>query len=902
MKSFLKLIAATVILISPQIYAQNITLEGKIIDSLGNPVTAANVVALNKGNQRMDGFAISDLSGVFKLNLKKYTAYALKISYLGFKTITKEITPTENFTTSFTMVEEAQTLDGVELTYEMPVSIQGDTIVYNADSFNTGTEKKLKDVLQNLPGIEINDEGQIEVEGKQVSKVMVEGKDFFDGDSKLATENIPANAIDKVQVLKNFNEVTQLSSVTNNEDQLAINIKLKKGEDQFWFGEVQSSVGNAKRYATNPKVFYYSSDFSASILGNINNTGQNSFSRRDYYRFTGGFKNLSAKNGSSINIQSDDLGLSNFQNNRAKEIENQFGATNFSYSPNEKLDLSGFVIVSKSQVDMQSTSIRTYTNPNRTEETSESNSFQDNELQLYKLSTIYRPNTNLQIDYDVIAKKSDEFEDAEVTSEITQVENISTFREQQPTQINQNLNVYYTLSEQHIFSVEAQHLFQEENPFYRAIRQRQPFLTRLPLLTNQSDFNINQNRNALTNKTEAKLDYFYVLTPKSNINISIGTVQVTQEFDSNMFQILDDSSVLNLTTPILNNDVTYEFSDHYLGFHYRVKAGKFTIEPGLSLHQFHGIDHQNDIKKEQKFSKILPDLWVSYNFKKSESLRFTYRKLTRFSDVNRLAEGFIFKNYNALFKGNTNLESATFDNYSFNYFSFNMFNFTNVFARLNYSLRTDSVINRIDATGINRVTEPVNSIFDFERLSLNGRIQKRFLRYKMELRTNFTYNKNFRIFVEDNAGISSENYVPTESFSQNYRGSFSTNFQDAPNFGLGFSYTTNQYDDGQRDKLNYITEQPFIDVDVAFLKGFILVANYSYYNYKEGSNQLNTYDNMSARLSYQKENSPWEFEVDLSNILDNPERNSDSFNDFFSTTTTTVIQPRYVIFSLKYNI
>ena len=140
------------------------------------------------------------------------------------------------------MYEQAEQLEGVEVTYEMPVSIQGDTIVYNADSFNTGSERKLKDVLENLPGVEINADGQIEVEGRQVRKVMVEGKDFFDGDSKIATENIPANAVDKVQVLKNFNEISQLSGVTNNDDNIAINIKLKEGKDRFWFGELGLSL------------------------------------------------------------------------------------------------------------------------------------------------------------------------------------------------------------------------------------------------------------------------------------------------------------------------------------------------------------------------------------------------------------------------------------------------------------------------------------------------------------------------------------------------------------------------------------------------------------------------------------------------------------------------------------
>ena len=110
----------------------------------------------------------------------------------------------------------------------MPVTIRGDTLIYNADSFKNGTERKLEDVLKKLPGVEINDDGQIEVEGKIVAKVMVEGKEFFDGDSKLATKNIPANAVDKVQVLKTYSEVGQLSGVTNNQDNIAINIKLKR--------------------------------------------------------------------------------------------------------------------------------------------------------------------------------------------------------------------------------------------------------------------------------------------------------------------------------------------------------------------------------------------------------------------------------------------------------------------------------------------------------------------------------------------------------------------------------------------------------------------------------------------------------------------------------------------------
>ena len=141
-------------------------------------------------------------------------------------------TLTSDITKDF-VLQEDNLLDEVELTYEMPVTVSGDTLTYNADSFNKGTERKLEDVLENLPGVEINDDGQVEVEGKVVTKVMVEGKDFFDGDSKLATKNIPSNAVDKVQVLKNYAEVGQLSGVTNNQNNVALNIKLKEGKKNF---------------------------------------------------------------------------------------------------------------------------------------------------------------------------------------------------------------------------------------------------------------------------------------------------------------------------------------------------------------------------------------------------------------------------------------------------------------------------------------------------------------------------------------------------------------------------------------------------------------------------------------------------------------------------------------------
>ena len=281
-----KILYTFILLLTTSLTFSQIKMEGLVKDSLNNPLELANVILINKETSALESFAISNANGEYKLSLQKNTSYNLQVSYIGMESISRQIDSKDNDINKDFTLSQSNVLDAVELTYEMPVKISGDTLIYNADSFNTGTERKLEDVLKNLPGVEVNDDGQIEVEGKVVGKVMVEGKDFFDGDTKIATKNIPSNAIDKVQILKNYSEVGQLSGVQNNQDNIAINIKLKKGKDKFWFGNVTAGVSaiegllnntsdtdvdNQSLYLFQPKLFYYSPKYTVNVIGDLNN-------------------------------------------------------------------------------------------------------------------------------------------------------------------------------------------------------------------------------------------------------------------------------------------------------------------------------------------------------------------------------------------------------------------------------------------------------------------------------------------------------------------------------------------------------------------------------------------------------------------------------------------------------
>ena len=879
------------------VLAQNIDLEGTITDESGMPIMGANIVAVEKETQILDGFGISNEAGYYRITLKKATDYDVKISFIGLREIAFVFNEQNNIEKNFVLEEQAESLDEVEVVYEMPVTIKGDTIIYNADSFNTGSERKLEDVLKNLPGIEVNDEGRIEVEGKEITKITVEGKDFFDGDSKLATQNLPANAVGKVEVLRNFSEVNQLRSVTNNEDNIAINISLKSGKDKFWFGELIGGVGNDDRFIAIPKIFYYSKDLSINLLGNINNVGEPPLSRRDFYRFGGGFNNLNARTGNSIDISSDDAGFTNLQNNRAKSIDSQFGAYNFSYAPSEALEFSGFAIYTRAENILEEKNTRRYTVSNALEETSEYTT-QENELQLYKFTTEYNPNENLQTEYNILFNTSNQNEISDLTTISGRQDNlvseqIGQYHQQTPYSLNQELRLYYTHNQDHIFSMEMQHLTQKEDPFYRAIKQFQPFGGILNLNSDQERFNINQDRETKTDKIEGKLDYFYVVTPKANLNLTLGLTDVKQDFNSSIFQILDNNIEQNFSDNNLNNDVSFRFQDVYAALHYRFITGIFTFDTGITLHSYKTETYQFSGLTENSFNFFRPDFRVLLKFKDSETLRLVYRSTRQFTDINNLAEGYIFRNYNSFFQGNPNLEAATFNVANLNYQSINIFNFTNIFANLSYSTRDDAIQNTTRVEGINSVRTATNSNFPRDIYTASGRIDKRSKNLKGGMSINYNFS-DFNNVIND---------TPTESsnFTQRYRANVATNFRDKPNVEIGYTYSIRDYKTGDVQS-KFFTDAPYVQVDAYFLKGFVFKSKYTYNYYRNQEQTLNEYLFLEAELSYNQQGSRWEFGVKATNLLNDTQINRDSFNQFSFTTNSYVIQPRFIVFKVNYNL
>lgn len=351
-----------------------------------------------------------------------------------------------------------------------------------------------------------------------------------------------------------------------------------------------------------------------------------------------------------------------------------------------------------------------------------------------------------------------------------------------------------------------------------------------------------------------------------------------------------------MSTGVATNDIAYNFSDVYLGLHYRLKSGKFTFTPGVSAHAYGISNTQMGSKTTDNFFRFLPDMNVIFQIKKSETLNLSYRMQTQFTDVSQFASGLVLNNYNSLFSGSPDLQSALSHNLSLFYYSFNMFNYTNVFATINYNKSIDNIrtVSEFVPGSVIRVSTPFNSSFADESLTASGRFQRTFGKLRASVRANFNYSK-FNQFVQNKQSIN-------ERFSQTYRAQLRTNFRTAPNVDLSYKYSIQDNNLGA-NATKFFTKSPSIEVDALILKTFTFKTDFSYNDFSDEDRTINTYEFWNASLSYRKdEDAKFEYEIKATNLLDTRSQNQSSSSNISVSATEYFIQPRYVTFRVRYEL
>lgn len=270
---------------SIEVMAQNKnTINGTVRENDSKEaLPSATIVLQLQSSPDKKMYTTTDNDGKFIINNVADGNYSLIVSYVGFKTATKKVDVRDGrrFTFNFNLSESTQRISGVAIEARATRAEQkGDTLVYNAEAFKVMDGSSAEDLISKMPGIVVEG-GNVQAQGEDVKKILVDGKEFFDGDVNLALKNIPSDIIANIEVFDKKSEQAEFTGFDDGEDIKTLNITTKTGFRQGKFGEVSAGYGTDDRYKLNGNFNIFNNDQRLSLLGMSNNVNQQNFSQED---------------------------------------------------------------------------------------------------------------------------------------------------------------------------------------------------------------------------------------------------------------------------------------------------------------------------------------------------------------------------------------------------------------------------------------------------------------------------------------------------------------------------------------------------------------------------------------------------------------------------------------------
>lgn len=325
------------------LFSQNtFTIKGKVVDPTTKlPIESATVYLTSVKDSSVVDYTITNKMGNFSIKVKKSDkALNLKVSFISYQDFVENVTgltADKDFGT-IELKDATNQLNEVVVKSEIPpIRIKKDTLEFNASSFKVGADANVEALLKQLPGVEITPEGKITVNGKEVNNILVNGKPFFGKDGKIATQNLPAEIIEKVQVVDTKTKSEEISGDASGSENKTINLTIQEDKNKGFFGKIMGGLGSDKRYESSMLVNYFKGERKISALASSNNINSIGFSMDEIFDNMGGGRN------SSVYWNDDgSFGINNmsFGGNRGITRSNMIGI-NYQDKWFKKVDQSG---------------------------------------------------------------------------------------------------------------------------------------------------------------------------------------------------------------------------------------------------------------------------------------------------------------------------------------------------------------------------------------------------------------------------------------------------------------------------------------------------------------------------------------------------------------------------------
>ncbi|MBL7722937.1 MAG: TonB-dependent receptor [Chitinophagaceae bacterium] len=851
MRYFYFLLLATCI--TTALLAQkNGSVKGVAYDTISKlAVSAATVTVLERKDSSLVTFTMTGSDGRFELKGLANGDYRLLITHVSYHNSNKYFSISEankNADLGNVVInDKTKVLEEVVLANEAPpVTLINDTIQYNAGSFKTQPNANVEQLLKKLPGVKVEKDGTIKAQGETVSKVLVDGKEFFGNDPKIATKNLPADAVDKVQVYDKQSDQAQLTGFEDGNYEKTINLKLKKDKKKGMFGKVNAGAGNKERYEGKFNVNSFKGARQFSAIGMGNNTNAEGFSFMDILNFTGEMARMQRGGGGgniNINISSQEASAMGINGgNRNSGINTAWGGgLNYNNIIGNKLDFQSNYFYNRYNPNTESHIQRQYVLPDTSYYNV--NTYADN------LNNSHRFNLNM----------------------LYQVDSMNSIRinpsfSYQKTN-NRSLSDYQTLSEQRSLINEGFSNNRSGSEGYnfrndiiwrkKFARKGRTFSLSLQTTLNESEgdgslssvnsfYNPNgslfrkDTLNQQSNTTgdlrgyTARAVYTEPLWKRSLLELSAGKSNTRSTSDKETFDYNKNNGKYDELNSQLSNDFENIYGYTNGGVRLRTQRKKYNYAVGVTWQQAElegkvtsGI---KDSVISKTFRNFLPNARFQYNFSRFRSLSLTYSTSTNQPSMSQLQPVPDISNPLNIREGNPDLKQEY--NHMLQtgltlvspYKNKNLFLFFTMQAAKNKIVNYDSLNQQ---TGI-RKTKPVNvsGVYNLNS-NISYSMPVRFLKGSIELSSVVGYSNNKQL-TNTQAGSIGTNIIKTLTLGPDVRLDMNPTAKLNIMLGAGINHNNTTYSLQPSFNNTYLSQEYTASLDWEMPKGFFFATDFSY--------------------------------------------------------------------------
>jgi len=661
------------------LFAQDFELKGKIIDKTTNtPLESATIYLESIKDSTLVTYTISNRDGSYELAARtELKELNLFVTFNGFETYKQKISLDKPVIQlpDIEMQLASNELDAVQIVaIRAPITVKKDTLEFNADSFKARPDATVEDLLKKLPGVEIDSDGKIKVNGKEVNKILVNGKPFFGNDPNIATKNLTKEIVDKIQVTTTKSESEEFTGKKGTSEEQTINIELKEDQNKGFFGRATVSGGTDDRYAMSGIGNYFNDKQRISVLASKNNINSSGFSFDEIYDMMGNAGGSVSWNGNG----SFSVGGLSFGGGQGITTSSNAGAS-FVDEYEDKTEIIADYFFSRADSENESRVERENILPDGSFFTNSRSTFTN-------LNDSHRATAELQFQIDSTFKVV-----VAPSFRYTEGENFSSRNEEslddQGTLLNQSNSQNRTVSERRNFGNEIDVIKKfGSKGAYISFNLNNSYINNVSddfLNTTNEIFGTNpstETRDQLTdteskeNQISANVEYRIPLKEKLFLDLNYSFSNTNERNDRRVFDFDNTTNQYDNLNQTLSSDLKVNFRTHTpkIGVNYESEKLYLSFNTGLLFSELKNEEFIQNTAIKSNFSDISINSYMRYNIKQGMSVSFNYNTNTEAPRAQQLQPVANVSNPLNIVVGNPNLNRefshgiyANFNNYDF---------------------------------------------------------------------------------------------------------------------------------------------------------------------------------------------------------------------------------------------